>query len=102
MDPGPMPEHLTAQIPHHRRETSPMTMSMAHSPAPSMGGFESEYEAVTPAEEESPTEEPIEQLSLCTWRGAHTLKNQNGTKIETPTAPALVFWYLPLFVLYLT
>lgn len=90
-----MPEHLSAQNPHHRRAMSPMTITMAQSPGPTID-FDScsstEYEAITPAEEEISTEEPIEQLSLCTWRGAHTLKNQNGTKIETPTAPALVFW----------
>lgn len=28
-----------------------------------------------------------------TWRVAHTLKNHNNVKLESPTAPALVFWY---------
>ena len=69
---------------------------MAQSPSPSMGYYDShssteyEHEAITP--EEETFGEPIEQFSLNTWRTAHTLKNQNGTKIETPTAPALVHW----------
>jgi hypothetical protein len=92
MDPGPMPETLTTQPSHYRRGTSPL--AMVQSPSPSMD-FDSrsstEFEVVTPDEEESVTDS-IEPTSLCTWRAAHTLKNQNGTKIETPTAPALVFW----------
>jgi len=67
---------------------------MAQSPSPSVGYYDShsstEYEAITP--EEETFGEPVDQLSLGTWRTAHTLKNQNGTKIETPTAPALVHW----------
>lgn len=72
---------------------------MVHSPNVSMG-YDSPastgFEVVTP-EEEDHLEAPAPQ-NLCTWRTAHTLKNQNGTKIETPTAPALVFWYY-LFLL---
>jgi len=26
------------------------------------------------------------------WRVAHTLQNQDKVKIESPTAPALIFW----------
>lgn len=69
-------------------------MMMAQSPNASMG-YESPastgFEVVTPEEENDITEPPA-PLSLCNWRTAHTLKNQHGTKIETPTAPALVFW----------
>jgi hypothetical protein len=32
------------------------------------------------------------------WRVAHTLKNHDDVKLESPTAPALTFWY----AIYLT
>jgi len=33
-------------------------------------------------------------VSASTWRVAHTLKNHDNVKLESPTAPALTFWYI--------
>lgn len=87
-----MPEYNTTRSSYYQGTST--SMMTAQSPNTSMS-YESPastgFEVVTPDEENDIIEQPA-PLNLCTWRTAHTLKNQNGTKIETPTAPALVFW----------
>lgn len=87
-----MPEHITTRSSEYQEPAA--SMIMVQSPGASMGydsPASSGFEVVTPDEEDDVTEPPA-PLNLCTWGKAHTLKNQNGTKIETPTGPALVFW----------
>jgi hypothetical protein len=65
----------------------------------SMMDFESissrDLEVFTPASDDSDTIKPVTNTSG-PWRVAHTLKNQDNVKLETPTAPALIFWYISL------
>jgi hypothetical protein len=48
----------------------------------------------------SASDSPVTALEG-TWRVAHTLKNHDNVKLESPSTPVLTFWYIR-FSLYLT
>jgi hypothetical protein len=96
MDSGsrsPMDNRSTMTMDAH--SSDPMN---ARSPA-SVMDYESissqDLDVFTPASDDSDTTKEV-ALTSGPWRVAHTLKNQDNVKLESPTAPALIFWYFLL------
>ena len=84
------------------RSSSAAAYEAMNSRSPSVMGFESisssdldEHALIETPPASNDTETILGVgVSASTWRVAHTLKNHDNVKLESPTAPALTFWYI--------
>jgi hypothetical protein len=96
MDSGsPSPMDNSSTMTMEDRPSDPMNLL---SPS-SIMDYESissrDVEVFTPPSDDN---DNTQQVSVTSgpWRVAHTLKNHDNIKLESPTAPALIFWYISL------